>query len=94
MMITRGIRLVSLRASSVSPVNFPPVAVVTEIDTPENCVEFVKRSVIADAKFEFRTALEALVRESLQTRAHCHVETKKANSFPFAFRVLRSEFAQ
>jgi len=33
-------------------------------------VEFVKHAVVADAEFEFGTALQPLVREIFQSRSH------------------------
>ena len=41
-----------------------------EINATEFRVELVEHAVIADAQFKFRAALQALVRERLQSRAH------------------------
>lgn len=46
------------------------IADVMEINAAQLHIEFVEHAIIADTKFEFRTALQSLVRESFQPRAH------------------------
>jgi len=41
-----------------------------EINAAKFHVEFVKHAVVADAEFEFRPALQPLVREIFQPRPH------------------------
>jgi len=55
---------------SNSFVNLAAVADVMEIDSSKLHIEFVKHAVITDAEFEFRPALQSLVREVLQSRPH------------------------
>ena len=55
---------------SASFVNLAAVADIVEINAAKVHVEFVKYPVVADAEFEFRTALQPFMREILQTQAH------------------------
>ena len=56
--------------SLTSFVNLAAVADVVEINAAKLHVEFVKHAIVADAEFEFRTALQPLVREIFQPRPH------------------------
>jgi hypothetical protein len=51
-------------------VNLAAVADVVEINSAKFHIKFVKHTVVADAQLEFRAALQSLVRESFQPRAH------------------------
>jgi len=54
----------------VALVNFAAVADVVEIYASEFCVKFIEDAVITHAQFEFLTALQSLVRESVQPGTH------------------------
>lgn len=41
-----------------------------EINSSKLRVKFIKHTIIADAEFEFGTALESLVREIFQSHSH------------------------
>lgn len=51
-------------------VNFAPVADVMQIDPAKFYVKLVKHAVIANAEFEFRTALQPFVRKIFQSQYH------------------------
>ena len=57
-------------ANSALLVDFTAVADVMEINAAKLRVELIKHPVIADAQFEFRTALQSLMWERLQSCAH------------------------
>ena len=59
-----------LKQSSAPFVDFAAVADVMETDATQLHLKLVEHTVIADAQSEFRAALQALVRERLQSRAH------------------------
>ena len=57
-------------APSASLVNLAAVADVVEINPSQLHIEFIKHAVIAHAQLEFSTALQSLMREIFQPRAH------------------------
>ena len=61
---------VLLPAPSASFVNLAAVADVVEINPSKFHIKFVKHPVVANAQFEFRTALKSLVLEIFQPCAH------------------------
>jgi hypothetical protein len=55
---------------SASLVNFPAIADVVKINAAKFQIEFIKHPVVANAEFEFRTALQPFVREIIKPRPH------------------------
>ena len=58
------------KQTSAPLVDFAAVADIMEINATLLHIELVEHTVIADAQFEFRAALQALVCKRLQSRAH------------------------
>ena len=61
---------VLLPAPSASFVYLAAVADMVEINSSKFHIKFVKHPVVTNAQFEFRPALQPLVRKNFQTRAH------------------------
>lgn len=56
--------------TSASLVYFAAITDVVEINAAKFQIKFIKHAVVTNAKFEFRAALQPLVREVFQPRPH------------------------
>ncbi len=67
-----GVRAPSARPNAkLNPfVNLTPVADVVQINPAKFQIKFIKHAVITGTEFEFRTALQPLVREIVQSHSH------------------------
>ena len=55
---------------STSLVNIPAIADVVKINAAKFQIEFIKHAIVADAEFEFRTALQSFVGKTFKPRPH------------------------